>query len=400
MIDRKKISAVQFVDRFLPEVDGVVRVVENYARIMSRNVRSLIVAPRYSHYQDNSDYDVVRVTSLRSRITDLAIPVRAANRIPKRLLKKRHADIYHAHSPFIVGHFALHEARKNGVPIVATFHSKYKDDFLQITKSRFLTRFCMKYIMDFYNACDVVWACSKTTADTLRSYGYTKEITVMENGTDFSYPSNAQELKAKVMETYHIDENHKNILFVGQLIWQKNLRLVFDTMKILTATDPSYHLYVVGTSAFEKQIKDYVQEIGIEENVHFTGSIKDRDLLKGMYTACHLFFFPSLYDNSPLVLREASVMRIPSLLCLGSNASEVIRPDSNGFLEVPDAEKMASKIKDLFAHPDLMKEAGLNASRTIPVTWDEIIDRVLEEYASIIEKYKEKTDMKNPKSPA
>jgi glycosyltransferase involved in cell wall biosynthesis len=171
-------------------------------------------------------------------------------------------------------------------------------------------------------------------------------------------------------------------------------------MKILTDKDPSCHLYVVGTSPFEKQIKDYVKDIEIFDNVHFTGSIKDRNLLKGMYTACNLFFFPSLYDNSPLVLREASVMRIPSLLCLGSNASEVIKPDINGFLEVPAAEKMALKINNLFANPDLMKEAGLNASRTIPVTWDEIVDRVIEEYASIIEKHQAKTDIRNAKPQA
>ena len=97
--------------------------------------------------------------------------------------------------------------------------------------------------------------------------------------------------------------------------------------------------------------------------------------------------FRSLYDNSPLVLREAAKMKLPALLCQGSNASEVIYPNSNGFLEAEDVDKMTNKIITIFSNPELMKTVGENASNTIPITWEVIVDRVQKEYARIIDEY-------------
>ena len=37
-------------------------------------------------------------------------------------------DLVHAHAPFLAGRAARSVARKKGIPLVATFHSKYYDD--------------------------------------------------------------------------------------------------------------------------------------------------------------------------------------------------------------------------------------------------------------------------------
>ena len=58
-----------------------------------------------------------------------------------------------------------------------------------------------------------------------------------------------------------------------------------------------------------------------------------------MTSAADLFLFPSMYDNAPLVVREAAMMGTPSVILKGSTASEVIVDGVNGFLadQTPDS---------------------------------------------------------------
>jgi hypothetical protein len=49
-------------------------------------------------------------------------------------------DIAHTHSPFIAGHEAYRITQRQGIPLIGTFHSKYYDDFYQITHSRVLSK--------------------------------------------------------------------------------------------------------------------------------------------------------------------------------------------------------------------------------------------------------------------
>ena len=47
----------------------------------------------------------------------------------------------------------------------------------------------------------------------------------MPNGTDFSYPENADQLITAAREKYGIHKENKNLLYVGQLRYVKNLIL-------------------------------------------------------------------------------------------------------------------------------------------------------------------------------
>lgn len=387
-MDDKKVVCVQFIDRFLPEIDGVVRVVENYANILSEDRPTYVVAPRYKGYSDEQRFEILRAKSFTSKSINVSIPIFNSNRKIRKYLKEKNVDIYHAHSPFIIGHLGLSLARKNNVPIVASFHSRYKDDFKQYVKLNFIVRFLMKYIVKFYDAVDVVWACSEKARDLLIEYGCNNEIRVMENGTDFTYPDNLDDLIDNARTEFKINKENKNLLYVGQIVWQKNLKLVLDTLELLVRKDPSYHLYIVGTGSMEKEIKKYSENLSLNDNVHFLGRISGRDTLKGVYAASDLFFFPSLYDTSGLVHREAAAMKVPSLLIEKSAVAEEVVDNVNGFLSINDSHTMSDKIIEIFANPELRREVGIKAEQTIPITWRKIVRKVDNEYQAILRNYK------------
>ena len=139
-----RITAGQFNESFPPIVDGVANVVKNYAYwINHKHGMSCVVTPKYPDAVDDYEFDVLRFPSIK-------VPTRNEYRVglPKmdpgfwKELKKIPFDIVHAHSPFSTALAARSIAKKKGIPFVASFHSKYKDDFKVALKSNMLVDGC------------------------------------------------------------------------------------------------------------------------------------------------------------------------------------------------------------------------------------------------------------------
>ena len=386
-MDKNRIKSAQFIDTYYPTVDGVVQTVANYAKLMNEISYSMVVAPKNPEkYIDEFSYDVLRTAAIKIPFWEYSLPVPKLDLNLKKSLKSREFDIFHAHSPFTVGMYAESLGKSLNIPVVATFHSKYYDDVLRLTGSKFIAEQITNMVVRFYQKADSVWSVSNGTAETLKSYGYKGDIFVINNGTDFSEPTNSQELKEIVAQKFAIPKDKKIILFVGHQIWQKNLKLVLDTYRRILDKSDDYRLVIVGNGYAEKEIKNYSAKLGFSKRqVIFTGKISDRNLLSGMFLCGDLFFFPSVYDNAPLVVREAAQMGLPALLTKGSNAAETVEHNISGFVAEENAEDMEKEIFRIFETEGLLKTAGENAKKTIPVPWKEIIPIVLDKYAEIIE---------------
>ena len=127
------------------------------------------------------------------------------------------------------------------------------------------------------------------------------------------------------------------------------------------------------------------EELGLAEQTVFTGHIADREILKGLYARADLFVFPSLYDNAPMVVREAAASGTPSLLIRGSCAADGVTDGVNGFL----CENTPEDIAKCMARALLTaKQVGERARETIPIPWNGVAKQVLDRYAALIERKK------------
>lgn len=372
-------------------VDGVVKVVNNYGKILANGNDTTVVVPDYRDgFQGKHEYNLIRKSSYLLRWHDFILPLPRRCKKTNAFLKENKIDVYHAHSPFFIGHYALKQARKNNVPIIATFHSQFKRDFLEQTHSRLLTHILMKYIMHFFNKCDEVWAVSKATAKTLQSYGYKKDIFIARNGTAFVYPENMEELKQKTIEQYQIDKTKKTIVFIGQIRLVKNLKLICDTLKLLSQERNDFHFYFIGEGNDQKRLTKYVNKLGLDEFVTFTGRISGGDLMQGFLANTDLLFFPSVYDNSSIAVQEACVCRVPTLFTKGSNTSEGYEDCVTGYLADENPTAMKDKLNYILDHDEERREVGIRASKEMPHTWEEVVLEVAKRYDVVIQNYKEK----------
>jgi len=66
-------------------------------------------------------------------------------------------DLVHSHSPFVSGKLARTIANRQQIPLVTTFHTKFKQEFERELKMGALMSIAMKIIKDYYNKADFVW---------------------------------------------------------------------------------------------------------------------------------------------------------------------------------------------------------------------------------------------------
>lgn len=374
----------QFADTFLPVVDGVGRVVYNYATTLcQKGHECYVIAPMvHAGYRGGYPFELVDYWGMPvPGSSQYSAGISILDRHYDARIHHIRLDIAHAHTPFTAGMEALRVARRQKIPLVGTFHSKYYDDFYQATGTALLASIGVKVVVEFYEHCDEVWAVSASSAQVLRDYGYKGNVRVMENGTEIRPRREAD--KTLAMRTFGLRGEKPVLLFVGQLNWKKNILRILEAAALLHSRGEDFTLVLAGQGPDEGEIRDKAAALGISDRTLLTGHITDTALLDGLYQCASLFVFPSLYDNAPMVLREAAVMGTPGVLVRGSTAAEAIRDGVNGLLARDDAGELADVLQANMRNSARLAELGENARAYIPVSWDDVVDRALLRYAAL-----------------
>jgi len=373
----------QFGESYPPTIDGVGGVMYNYCKEMDRRGhRSIFVGPDNKKSEPLTDCETVLYPSMRfSSKTPYRFGIPQMLPSVKKELMDIPFDIVHAHAPFFAGKMALEIKRKKNIPLVSTFHSKYYDDALRVTHSKVLAGKLIRMVLEFYDACDEIWTVNERTAAVLRGYGYHGPIVIMQNGID----PNEQQTLGDISDL-NLSADVPQLLFVGQQDYKKGTRQLIDACGILKKQGKPFHLTMVGEGQDQEALMRQAEELGLEEEVLFTGKISNRPRLMAIYSQADLFVFPSVYDNAPLVVREAALVGTPSLVVEGSCAAEGMEDGVNGFLCDGTAEDIARRIE---AALPAAAAVGEKARLSIPITWESIGGYVEERYQALVRKYKE-----------
>lgn len=375
----------QFSDSFLPVVDGVGRVVESYADTLGHMGHGVRVFAPWADMGDltGRPFQVETYATTNVPRFQYRVGVPALDYHFEKALRTAPLDIVHVHSPFMLGRSGLRCATKRGLPIVGTFHSKYYDDFLQIFKVDRIARYGAQKVSEFYDLCDEVWAVTEASGETLREYGYRGRLRVMPNGTTLRAldPTVLPEIEAR----YGIDRDTPLILFVGQMNWKKNIRRSLEAAAALKAQGVSFTFLLAGLGPHDAEIRDAIATMGIADCTRAIGHIGDTRTLDGLYYMASLLLFPSLYDNGPMVVREAAAMGTPSVLVAGTSAAECIEDGKNGLTSQDTAEALSDAIRRALEDREWLARMGACAQETIPMPWHTLMKQVEARYRTLIE---------------
>ena len=192
------------------------------------------------------------------------------------------------------------------------------------------------------------------------------DIPVIPNGVDagfFQPPVSAQPPPGP--------ENPARLLFVGRLVRQKGLDLLF---KALAGLRQPFHLRLVGDGGQRGELEREAMHFPASCRVEFLGW-QDRNTIAALYREAHLFVFPSRDEGMPNVVLEAMASGLPVLATAIPGSTDLVRDGLNGRIVPPeDPEALADALKDLLATPGRLATMG-GASRSIvehEYTWHRV----------------------------
>jgi glycosyltransferase involved in cell wall biosynthesis len=208
---------------------------------------------------------------------------------------------------------------------------------------------------------------SETSKEDL-IYSKVKDVTVVPNGIDVSEYSIASEVK----------QDDFQIVFVGRLVFYKNLDTVIKAFKKVVLKIPKAKLVVIGDGPMRSQWTELVTSIGLNGHVTFAGNIPHNEKVRLLKQSSFLVF-PSVVEGFGIVILEAFACNKPVLVSEVKPLTEIVENGVDGYVVPPfDAEAWADKIIDLLSAPNKVAEMGINGRKkleqnyTIPIVVDKL----------------------------
>lgn len=380
-----------FIDTWYPMVDGVIKVVDNYARRLVNYCDVVVFCPEVSGYDKEMDkalpYELVRCGSIPVLGLDYSLPTAMLDPAFDKDLLQSKMDIVHIHSPFTVGIAGVVFAKTHNKPVVATLHSQYKQDFEKPLKSKLFIDIAMSGIMRVFNACNECWAVNDGIRDLyINEYGLTAPCKVRLNATDHKPVADKAAAAELVNSTYGIPPKVEVFLFVGRINFIKNIDFTVRSLAVAKKKGlRNFRMLFVGKGQDEDRLAALVREQGLEKEVVICGLVKERSMLEALFSRAKLFLFPSLYDANSLVQIEAACQGTPTLFLRGARTAATILEDVDGYISDPSEECYADKIMSILSDEDGYERVSEAARKNLYISWDDVVSDVYKDYQSFID---------------
>ena len=382
-------------DSFPPMVDGVSKCALGYAKSLHEGDYGdcIVIAPQVPKAKYNYPFPVYRFASIglpyaEYRAGHPFIPTLASK------LKKMNIDILHVHSPFTAMTIARELRYFLKIPIVFTQHTKWDFDIKRAVPGKLLQNNILRFAYNNIRAANEVWTVSRGTGEYLNEHGYDGEYIVMPNGTDFSQGNVNPECLAEIETRFNLPNDVPTMLFVGRMMMYKNIGLIIEALDILRRQQFEFRMIFVGDGEDLPKAQKLAADKGLDDVIHFAGRVNDREMLKAYYTCSDLFLFPSVYDNAPLVVREAAACSCPSVVVRGSSTSEILEDDVTGFFADETAESVAEAIEKAFSNRENLEKIASTAAEEVFLPWNKVIQRSVDRYEIVKKAYDDEREQR------
>ena len=384
-INGEPVRVAVFTDNYLPYIGGVPISIQRLCRgLLERGSAVKIFAPSYeAAHPENEDGNVYRCRTfflgkkMRFPITNIF-----SNRLEKELNGFK-PDLVHVHHPFWLGNRGRKLARKSGLPVVFTYHTrldKYIHN-LPLPGSALKEIFAHYLIKRFANRCDAIIAPSFSTEEYLRRLGVLPMIATIPTGINILEYSLCSPDEVRDFRRRYAGEGETLLISVCRLAREKNLDFMIDGLeKVRERTSVPFRCILVGDGPERSRLEGRVAENGMCDSIFFTGAMEPREVVKA-YLASELFVFASKSETQGMVLLEAMAGGCPVVAVNSSGVHDVIEDGFNGYKVPENIENWAESIISLLENGDLIDVLSGNSKEFAEkYSGDKIAEKVLRLY--------------------
>lgn len=306
------------------------------------------------------------------------------------LLRGRHVDVVHAHSPCLN---AMAAARR-GVPMLYEMRSSWEDAAVcSGTTTHRSMRYRISRALETFaagRAEEIAVICDGLKRE-LTSRGIPAEkVTVVPNAV----PDDMFELAAsdKVMEVrarFGLADA-KIIGFFGSFFEWEGIDLLVRAMPVVLATHPNAKLLLVGGGRQEQTLRRLAAQDGLEDSVVFAGRINHDDM-RSFYGAADVMAYPRLAHRltemvTPLKPLEAMAQRRPVVASDVGGHKELIEHARTGLLfPAGHADALSQALVQALYPSTATLEMAANARQVMERErrWSVVAERYLPVYARL-----------------
>jgi len=184
-----------------------------------------------------------------------------------------------------------------------------------------------------------------------------RKISVVYNGIDLAPYKKTEDL-TQLRKELGIRQHFSLVGTVARLTPVKGLSYLLKAIPSVLASYPDTRFLIVGGGLLLDDLKKEAAQLGIEENVIFTGSRQDVSSLLKLFD---IFVLPSLKEGLPFAIIEAMAASKPVIATDVKGNREVVKDGESGIL-VPskDPQSLAEAIIALIEDEGKAKKMGKN----------------------------------------
>lgn len=291
----------------------------------------------------------------------------------KRRLGDFKPDLIHIAAPDPLGYAALQYARKNDLPAVASFHTRF-DTYPRYYGAKWLEKHLTNYMRYFYRRCEHVYAPSETMAQELRDEGIGRDIRLWTRGVD-SVLFNPDKRDLAWRRSIGFEDNDVVIAFVGRVVLEKGIDIFVETL----ARANKVKALVVGEGPERERFAEKLP------TGHFTGHLQGEELSRA-YASADVFFNPSITETFGNVTLEAMASGTPALCANAAGSASLVEHEVTGLLTEPNSESFAAALERLASDDDLRRGLSEMArTRSLDYSWRTILSRLVDDYREAID---------------
>jgi glycosyltransferase involved in cell wall biosynthesis len=317
-------------------------------------------------------------------VPSMAIPTRPEYRIAlglsrtaRQRLEAFRPTLLHIAVPDIAGYKALKLAERWGVPVVASYHTRY-DTYLRFYGLALFEKLGQRYMRNFYNRVRRVYPPSESMAEIIRSEGQSQNVEIWARGVDSDLFSPAKR-DMDWRRAHGISDGEVVISFAGRLVKEKNTAIFMRVLNALTAKGLNVRPLVIGDGP-----EMAVMRAGLRNGV-FAGFLHGEELARA-YASSDIFFFPSESETFGNVTLEAMASGLPAVNAIASGSNSLVEEGVTGHLvSARDEHLLAARLETLAADVSLRRRMGEAArSRALGYSWDNVLSGLLQSYMEVL----------------
>ncbi|MFB6205282.1 MAG: glycosyltransferase [Haloglomus sp.] len=371
-------TVAAFTDTYLPTVNGVSYTVSTWReRWGCRGGRMHVVYPDAAHDPASTEHPVKSIAFPYYEGFRLGIPG-----VPTAV-ERDAIDVVHSHTPFLLGLGGARFARRENLPLVASYHTptaEYADYIAEGRLADAVERVARHYEQWYLDRADAVVVPSEPARRHLADIGVSATIEVVPNGVDTD--------RFRPVDTDEFRERHglgDGVLlgYTGRHGYEKDLDAILDAVDGFRVDGECPTVVFGGDGPARDHLMARAETV--DADVRFLGFL-DRDELPAFYTCLDAFLFPSPVETQGLVALEANACGTPVVGVDSGALAETIDEGETGFHFPPnDAAAFRAAIQRALADRESLSQNCLDRRDAVSV--EHAVDRLETVYRAAADRH-------------